>query len=182
MTRLPTDYVLVTERMRLRMPDESDLPHVFEASRAPGFCDGMLWDPPVEIEELRGPLARSREAWANGTGYQFTMEIDGTLVGRIALRETDTLSVLDIGYWTHPKHQRQGYMAEAVSAIVRLGFETMGADAIVAEYATWNEPSRRLLERLGFRLAKVVPGGFVKHDRVSDDAWVRLDRADYLAS
>lgn len=168
--------MLNTERLRLRIPDESDLTHVFEATRKPGFNDGMLWDPPATIEELREPLERSRRSWQNAESYHFTIERGGEFVGRISLRPGEGEGVLDTGYWTHPKAQGQGFMKEALRALVDLAFAKMGAQAVTACYATWNEPSRRVLEAVSFRTVAIVPGAFVKGDRISDEAHARLER------
>ena len=178
MERLPLDFTLATERLLLRIPRESDIPYVFEASRTPGFNDGMLWDPPAELEELRGPLERAVGGWKDARSYQFTIEFEGEFAGRIALRPTDEVGVLDTGYWTHPRFQGRGIMTEALRAIVALAFGRMNAKAVVACYAVWNEPSRRVMERVGFRTTEIVPGGFVKGGLACDEAHTRIDRAD----
>lgn len=176
MIRLPLDYEMRTKRLCLRIPREEDIQKVFTASQFPGFTDGMLWDPPANLEELRGPYERSVQQWIDSIAYQFSIDFEGELVGRIALRPSDTEGVLDIGYWTHPDHYGKGFMTEAVKAILVLGFETMGADAIIAETAVWNKASQRVLEKLGFRIIDVVKDGFVKGDSVCDDIIFRLDR------
>ena len=44
--------VLTTARCRLRALHRDDSAHIWEASRHPGFTDGMLWNPPEHIEEI----------------------------------------------------------------------------------------------------------------------------------
>lgn len=190
---LPLDFTLETERLRLRIPNESDIPHVFSASRVAGFNDGMLWNPPETEEELRGPLERATKAWQEAHSYQFTFETkeDRAFVGRISLRPPyDQLApedfggaenALELGYWTHPDQQGRGYMTEAVNAVVRLGFETLEVDALVALHTLWNDASQRVLEKAGFRRIRVYREGFVKNGIAHDEALVRLDRADWSA-
>lgn len=157
------------------------MPEVFAATRVPGFNDGMLWDPPETVEELAGPLARARAAWREARSYQFSIDREGEFAGRIALRPGDGEGTLDVGYWTLPRFQGQGIMTEALRAVTALGFETMGARAITAGYATWNEASRKVLERAGFRLVRIDPEGFVKGDRAWDEAHLRLERDEWAA-
>lgn len=135
----------------------------------------MLWSPPEKIEELRGPFERCLAQWREGVAYQFSIDAEGEFVGRIALRPSDEEGVLDIGYWTHPDHYGKGYMTEAVRAIVELGFQTMGAKAIVAGTADWNKASQRVLEKLGFQVVEVIKDGFVKGDVVSSEVIYRLE-------
>lgn len=193
MRPLSPDFAFHTERLRLRIPDAADVPHVFSATRVAGFNDGMLWNPPATIEELDGPLARARAAWLAAEWYQFTLETrpDRQFVGRIALRPVQeeiapedlggAAHVLDVGYWTHPDQQGRGYMTEALGAVVDLAFGTMGADAIVAFHTLWNEASRKVLEKAGFRRVRVFSGGFVKNGVAEDDALLRLDRSGWSA-
>jgi len=102
--RLPLSFQLVKRRCRLRLPDQADIPHVFSATRYAGFNDGMLWDPPVSEDELRGPLERNLEAWKSGEAFTFTIEKkeERTFVGRISIRPTPDKGVWNIGFWIHP--------------------------------------------------------------------------------
>lgn len=49
--------------------------------------------------------------------------------------------VWNIEFWTHPEHQRKGYMTEAAVAIVEIGFSVLGADRIQGYHALWNTGS-----------------------------------------
>jgi hypothetical protein len=109
------------------------------------------------------------EAWKVGSAFAFTIEKkeDRTFVGRIAIRLMSTLDLSNIGYWTHPEHQKKGFMTEAAQAVVEFGFSVLGAKGIEARHATWNIPSRVLLERIGMVEVEYLPQGFQKQG-----AWV----------
>ena len=172
---LPLDFTLATERLILRLPNESDLPHVWSASRVPGFNDGMLWNPPEHPDELRGPLERAVKAWREGQGYQFSIDMGRVFAGRISLRPTEERT-LDVGFWTHPDHQGRGLMTEALVAVADLAFGTLDAETLIAYHADWNLASRRVLEKAGFRPVRAIPGGFVKNGVAADETLVRRDR------
>ena len=167
--KLPLNFELVTRRCRLRLPDETDIPHVFSATRYAGFNDGMLWDPPASEEELREPLERNLDAWKAGEAFTFTIERkeDHAFIGRIGIRPTLNRGGWNIGFWVHPRHQGQGFMTEAAQAVVDFGFETLGAGAIEARYATWNDRSRKVLERVGMTEVEYIAHGYQKRG-----AWV----------
>lgn len=55
----------------------------------------------------------------------------------------------EIGYLLHPDFRGNGYAREAADRILQLGFEEL--HKISARCDPGNEPSRRLLERLGMR-------------------------------
>jgi len=58
-------------------------------------------------------------------------------------------------------------MTEAAQAVVDFGFSVLGAKGIEARHATWNLPSRKLLERIGMVEIEYVPQEFQKQG-----AWV----------
>ncbi len=164
MLPLPLSTQLTTERLLLRAPSRKDFPHIFSATRYAGFNDGMLWEPPTTIDELEVPLANGLQAWEEGIGYGFAFErkTDGQFLGRISIRQEREENVWSIGFWTHPSQQGQGYMQEAVQAILQLGFERLGAQRIEACHACWNKASERVLQKRGFRFLRYIEQGFQK--------------------
>lgn len=179
------DTVLETPRCVLRAPSRTDMPHIFLASRVPGFTDGMLWSPPETLEELEGPLETNLAAWRAGTAYTFTVETRAfVFVGRVALRRIAQGRVWNLGFWTHPEQQGRGYATEAATAVLRFGFTRLGAERVEACHALWNRGSRRVLETLGMTFARHVLEGFQKNGvwvaedclGVSRDEWTYLCR------
>lgn len=79
---------------------------------------------------------------------------DGALVGACNLSaiRRGVLQSACIGYWVGQRHTRRGYIGAAVRATVTYAFERMGLHRIEAACIPENEPSRNLLEGLGFRL------------------------------
>lgn len=176
---LPTTTQLTTTNYRLRIPDESDFDFIFSATRYPGFNDGMLWEPPKSIEELYAPLTRQRAKWREGKAYQFTIERrdeSAERLGRISIYQTEALATWGIGFWTHPAHQGRGVMTEALSALVDFGFQTLKAERLIAQYATWNVGSERVLFRNQFQLVGYQEKGFQKHGKWIAENEVQLTR------
>jgi ribosomal-protein-alanine N-acetyltransferase len=56
---------------------------------------------------------------------------------------------VEVGYTIFPAHRRQGYAAEAVRALLAWA-RGQGVDHFVASVSPQNEPSLRLVRRLGF--------------------------------
>ncbi len=56
---------------------------------------------------------------------------------------------VEVGYTVFPEHRRQGYATEAVRALLAWARE-QGVDRFIASVAPANEPSLRLVRRLGF--------------------------------
>ncbi len=164
-------FTLITESLRLRLPNESDVPFIFEASKVPGFTDGLMWDAPVKMEDLIPNVAGAEAAWTEGAAYVFTMieKESDEFAGRVVIRITKEIDRWNIGFWTVPKFQRKGYMKEALEAIVEFGFLDLEAKTIEADYAIWNKASEKTLLSAGFTFEKTIKDGFVKNGATSDE-------------
>ena len=66
--------------------------------------------------------------------------------------EPDETGTVEIGYGTYPAFQRQGYMAEMVSGMVRWVGAQPGVLRVVADTEAENVASQKVLEKNGFRL------------------------------
>jgi len=62
----------------------------------------------------------------------------------------------NLGYWIGPEFARNGFMSEAVRALVHYAFETLDLSRIEAACLPKNEASRGLLERCGFKYEGVA--------------------------
>ena len=187
---IPLDFTINTARCRLRCPSAADLPDVFSATRFAGFNDGMQWEPPDSIDELEQPLRDNLADWAAGTTYCLTIADPHTdrLIGRIGIRRTDATkpsryeraNVWNLGFWTHPKYQGQGYMTEAAIATIEFGFEHLGAARIEASYALWNKASQRTLEKVGMRIVRYIPHAFQKKGRWIEANKMEITKQEWL--
>jgi len=168
------DFSLETARFNLRRPSAEDLPSIFEATRVPGFNDGMVWDPPEAIEDMYEYLEQSLNSWDSGESFTFSIDLKsaGDFVGRIGIRqmEGDPEDTWNVGYFTIPKSQSKGIMSEALAAVLEFGFTKLGAEQIEAAHAMWNVASRRVLEKNGMTFTRHEPQGFQKNGE-----WVAED-------
>jgi RimJ/RimL family protein N-acetyltransferase len=57
----------------------------------------------------------------------------------------------DLGWALHPDVTGRGYASEAVREVLRICFEDLGLRRVTAECFAANEPSWRLMERVGMR-------------------------------
>jgi [ribosomal protein S5]-alanine N-acetyltransferase len=179
---IPQDFTIETARCRLRCPAADDIPSVFSATRYARFNDGMQWEPPITIDELEEPLRENLLDWDAGHTYCFTIADPTTdrLIGRIGIRKTKLIDVWNLGFWTHPEHQGQGYMTESATAIIEFGFEDLGATRIEASYALWNKASQRTLEKVGMRLTRYIPHAFQKKGRWIEANKMEITKQEWL--
>lgn len=79
-----------------------------------------------------------------------------TFIGMVTLTPHHDGEDTEVSYLLLPEWWGQGYATEAVRAIIDHGLVTLGLPRLIAETQTANEPSIRLLERLGMVLDRKV--------------------------
>ena len=172
------------ERTVLRLPIEDDAAAIFalvDANRAHlrrwlPWVDGAS-DVGTIHEFLRGVLARI----ADGTSLELLIEHDGQLAGISGFRTIDAANrSAEIGYWLREDFGGRGIMTAACRALVRHGFETLGLNRISLAAAVENARSRRVAERLGFRLEGISREPEWLYDHFVDHAVYALLRGEGL--
>ena len=171
---------IVTPRLVLRPPTLDDLDSIQRAKEEawPELQRWMTW----AVAEQRSRQAME-ESIRRGMDYQNQAGIqlagfhrgNGDFVVRTALDVTDEQDVYETGYWVAPRYAGQGMATEATNAAIRYAFGHLGAKAITIGYFDGNEPSRRIVEKLGFEKVRVAHNAAT---RCLDGA--KLDRHEYI--
>ncbi len=126
-----------------------------DLARSGEIFEWLHWDGPLCAEDMAARWSdwRTREDLGQGVDYVFCLQRPGDErpIGGLNLRFRGHLFCGDLGYWLLPEFHGQGIGAEAVRLAAWLTFEHLAGQLLIAEIFEGNEPSRRLLERQGFR-------------------------------
>ena len=96
----------------------------------------------------------------------------GKLIGNIYLSKQDD-DTWELGYVLNVNYQGKGYAAEAAWALLDEIFHSKNARRVVAMCNPMNEPSWKLLERLGFRReGHLLKNVYFKKDENGKPIWV----------
>ena len=150
--------VLEGSRVALRPPRMEDWA-AWSRLRAESRDFLVPWEPTWPRDAL-GQAAyrrRLRQVWRerqSGEAFGFVVmrRDDEALLGGITLSDIrrGVAQSGTLGYWIGQRHARQGFMAEAVAALLPFVFQTLSLHRLEAACLPQNDPSRRLLERAGF--------------------------------
>ncbi len=125
------------------------------------------WEPTWASDELskgafRRRIKRYQKETRLDTAYAFFVfrKDDESLMGGCTLSNVrrGVTQCCALGYWIGEKFARQGYMFDAVRALVPFIFSTLGLHRIEAACLPSNEPSRSLLTKAGFRQEGLARG------------------------
>ena len=153
-----------TERMTLRPPAHSDF-RAWTGLRRESEELLTKWEPSWAEDHLSRKAFTNRVYWAqrsvaNGSAMPLFLirRSDQVLLGAITLDNIrrGPAQAGTLGYWTGQPHIRQGYMREAIMAVVHYAFTRLELSRIEAACLPENVASRGLLERSGFKYEGVA--------------------------
>ncbi|MCT8161346.1 GNAT family N-acetyltransferase [Pseudoruegeria sp. SHC-113] len=155
---------LASERLLLRLPVHGDF-RGWANLRQESAEFLKPWEPTWSEAHLTRKSFTNRVYWAQRSAAQDTAvplflfhREHGGLIGAITLdniRRGPAQSAT-LGYWVGARHARQGYMAEAIAAVVHHAFHEMDLSRIEAACLPENAASRGVLEKSGFKYEGVA--------------------------
>ncbi|MEM9432519.1 MAG: GNAT family protein [Pseudomonadota bacterium] len=153
-----------TERMTLRLPQHSDF-RAWATLRSESLEFLAPWEPSWAGDHLTRKSFTNRVYWAqrsfnSDTALPVFMErrSDGAILGAITLDNIrrGPAQAGTLGYWIGQSHARQGFMREAILAMVHNAFTALDLSRIEAACLPENEASRGVLEKSGFKYEGVA--------------------------
>jgi ribosomal-protein-alanine N-acetyltransferase len=155
----PALPVLHGERLYLRAPDINDY-DAWSTLRAVSREHLQPWEPSWAEDSLSREGFRRRLAWferlrrhEHGEAYFIHLRRNDGLVGGITLSNIrrGASQCGELGYWIGKPFAGHGYMTDALAVMLRHCFEVLKLHRVEAACLPENQPSRRLLDRAGFR-------------------------------
>lgn len=151
--------VLKTERLILRPWKQEDLDDFFEYASVDGVGQMAGWLP-HESKETTQMILDSFIA----NKKTFALEFEGKVIGSLGVEnhkeeefpELDKQQGRSIGYVLSKEYWGRGFMPEAVKAVQKYLFDTVGLDFLIVSHYVWNGQSRRVIQKSGFHYIKTI--------------------------
>lgn len=163
--KMPSTAPIQTERLLLRELTPDDAGFVLELLNEPSFI-ANIGDRGVRDLDgaVRYILDGPSQSYArNGYGlWRVELRDSGEVIGMCGLLRRETLPDPDLGYAFLPRHWSRGYALESGEAVLRHAREALALSRVLAITDPDNQPSIKVLERLGLRFEGMV--------RMSEDA------------
>ncbi len=159
MFRLRGKVRVDTDRMVLRPPVHGDF-RSWSALRRQSATFLQPWEPSWSSDHLTRKGFVNRVYWANRSIAQGTAvplflirRSDNQVLGAITLDNIrrGPAQAGTIGYWIGESYARQGFMQEALTAMVHYAFEELDLSRIESACLAENTASRGLLGRCGYK-------------------------------
>lgn len=179
---LAENTVIETERLRLRpvrledaeemyqyASDEDNLRYSFEVNRS--------------IDETKAIIAQIYLASPLGR-YGIEEKSSGHFIGTLDLHHVNlSLKKGEVGYCLNKAYWNKGYATEALSAFIKLVFETLQMNCLITKCDQENIASSRVMAKSGMRFSHLEP--YAKYDKKQTDRIVTvvhyvLTKEDYF--
>lgn len=161
-------YPIRSDRLLLRPLTSRDTDALLAYRGREDVCRYVPFDPMTRegiAERLAGQWARTE---LTGEGQSLTLGAEVRETGELAgdsvlFWHSQEHAGGEIGYVFNPSHGGRGYATEAVTMMLRLGFEELGLRRIIARIDERNDSSARLARRVGMRQeARLIENEFFK--------------------
>lgn len=152
-----------TERLVLRPFTEDDLDDLYEYARNPNVGPRAGWEPhkdKMTSLEILEKFIEKDDVWA------LELRETGRVVGSLGLHKSGMrygVNAVEVGYVLAEEQWGRGLMPEAVKAALEYAFNVLKIDVAEVGHFTFNDRSRRVIEKLGFtyegmlRRARKIP-------------------------
>lgn len=177
--RLPT---LDAPRVVLRWMEERDAEALFGIFSDPEVMRYWSSPPMEDLADAQNLLADVRTKLRRKTYYQWGIarREDDRVIGTCTLFHLDLDNRRgEIGYALGREHWGQGYMAEALGALLTLAFQGLGLHRLEADVDPGNTGSIKTLERLGFQKEGYLRERWIVDGRVMDTLLFGLLRREW---
>ena len=175
---------LNTERLLLRPFAASDSEALYAYAKNPNVGPNAGWKPHASQKEsttiLKELFLNRREIWA------IVMKKENLLIGSIGLHSDNKRTLPDIrmvGYSLGEPYWGQGYVTEAVKAVLGYGFGPMMLELISAYCYPDNAGSQRVLEKCGFHREGIIKRAEMLFDgQIRDHLCFSLSRRNFFTA
>lgn len=170
---VPPIDIHVNNMLRLRTPHNDDFEQ-WSMLRATSRLFLESWEPLWPEDDLtRASYRRRVTRYDNERRSDHTYPVflfrqsDDALLGGIVISNVrrGVAQTGSLGYWIGAPHARKGWMTAALTSFCEYAFEKIALERLEAAVQPHNTPSRKLLQRLGFR----HEGQAVKYLRIAGE-------------
>lgn len=150
---------LETVRLRLRPIHREDAEDIFEYASDPFVTQYLPWHTHQSIHDTHAflDLLLDQQEWPNIPPWGIEHKADGKLIGSCGYHHWSLEHArAELGYVLSRRYWNQGFMTEAVDAVVAYGFEAMLLNRIEALCRVPNLASARVMEKAGMTFEGIL--------------------------
>ena len=181
-TRFPS---LTTNRLHLRQIQPEDAEAIFATFSDEEAMQFYGHEPHRSLDETRRSIEQTQTRYVRRETIRWgiTLKDEDSVIGSCSFHHFDAgFHRAETGYELNRAFWSQGLMTEALSAILTYGFTELGLHRVEAIIDMANEPSKKLLLKLGFTYEGNLRQRYIFRDRFEDEHYFGLLQDEWLRS
>lgn len=128
---------------------------------------------PMSLPEAKKAVAGMEEECRTPFCYHWVITLDGMVIGRVKAWDVNPYNgYLQLGYDVGEAFRNQGYMTEAVQAVVHYMLTEADANRVYCSVREGNAASRRVCEKAGMVLEGTLRQHYARQDGGYDDVCI----------
>lgn len=145
-----------TQRLVLRPVEIADLESAHAYASDLENTKYMMFLPYASFEETRAAIEKAIDEWKKPEPdfWEFAVVFDGVHIGGMTLYFVGDRTEVELGWVLDKRYWRRGLVTEAAQALAEYARDKLGAKRVFACCDEENAASRRVMEKLGMRLAE----------------------------
>lgn len=174
--------VLTTPRLRLRRYHERDAEDLIHHINDPDIAANTLNVPyPYTPESARSFFEQIQLDGDAGMNIRFvvTRPDEDRLLGSIGLYLTPRHKRAEVGYWLGRSERGQGYMTEALQAVIAYAFDTLHLERVQATHFPFNVASGRVMLKAGMICEGTLRHYIQKNGKAHDLIYYGITLSDW---
>lgn len=169
---------LNTERLRIRPYDLADVPSLHQLIGVREVAANLLRVPhPYTEQDARSFINSSKES--PEARFAVILRSEDIVIGGIGLDIDPSHPRAELGYWLGVPYWGHGYATEAATAVLEYGFQTLGLHRIWASAFHYNEPSAKVLRKIGMKHEGCLRQHVLKWGQFIDLEMYAILRSEY---
>ena len=166
-----------TTRLLLREWRPDDAEAMVAYARSPLVGPAAGWKPHESIDETREYLQHTSE---KGDTWALVLKSENRVIGSVGLHDKGIPAAREIGYVMHPDYWGNGYMTEAVKAVLDFAFDELKLDIIHIAHFPENTRSRSVIQKCGFLYEGTLRRSYqIYDDSIKDECRYSMTREEW---
>ncbi|MFU8786522.1 MAG: GNAT family N-acetyltransferase [Candidatus Izemoplasmataceae bacterium] len=174
--------IIITTRLMLRPLSKKDAKAIFRYAQLPNVGPSAGWNPHHTMQDTYEFIeyALNKRKLNQPGVWVIEEKASNEVIGTIEIHSFEGYKG-EIGFVLHPDYWNKGYMTEASEAVMIYAFEELLMSRLAYCHFLDNYASRRVREKLGFKVEGIKRRGF-KHanGKVLDEIVSSFTKDDYF--
>ena len=171
-----------TKRLIIRQIEYDDAYDMYDYASREEVCKYLLWSPYLNVSAVEGYIEYVQKRYLRGlyADWAVALKENNRMIGTCGFVNIDTLNEeCEVGYVLSPDYWGNGYMTEALEAVLQIAFIVFELNAVKLRIINENTASKKLAERSGFKLETVLYASMEIKGEMRDIAHYKITKEEY---